>query len=83
MQCPKCSSTNVTVQAVNETSLVTKHHSIIWWVCFGWYWVPLKWLFLTVPALIVKLFRPKRYKTKNVIKSRAVCQNCGYSWSVK
>lgn len=83
MQCPKCSSTNVTVQAVTETNLVTKHHSIIWWICIGWWWIPVKWIFLTLPALIVKLFRPKRYKTTTTTKSRAVCQNCGYSWDVK
>lgn len=82
MICPKCNSDNVSIQAVTETKLVTKHHSVIWWIFVGWWWLPFKWLFLTLPALIVKLFRPKRYKTETNHKNKAVCQNCGNSWFV-
>ena len=32
MICPKCKSTNVSIQ----TQQVTKRHGIIWWLCFGW-----------------------------------------------
>ena len=80
MTCPKCGSNNVTVQMVSETELKTKHRSVIWWIFVGWWWLPIKWLCLTVPALIVKLFRPKRYKTKTTHKSMCVCQNCGHHW---
>lgn len=80
MVCPKCKSTNVNVQMVSETQLKTKHHGIIWWLCIGWWWLFFKWIFLTIPALIVKIFAPKRHKLKTVHKSMCVCQNCGHSW---
>lgn len=87
MQCPKCGSENVNVQVVNETTtkLVTKHHSIFWWIFVGWWWLAIKWIFLTVPAIIVKLFRPKRYKTKTKHEkvSMCVCQSCGHTWEVE
>ena len=82
MKCSKCGSENVTVQVVTETQLKVKRHGIIWWCCIGWWWVPFKWLFLTLPALIVKIFAPKKYKTKTIIKKIAVCNNCGNSWNV-
>lgn len=80
MKCPKCGSENVNVQMVSETELKTKHHGAIWWICVGWWWIMIKWICFTVPALIVKLFRPKRYNTKTTHKSMCVCQNCGYHW---
>ena len=80
MKCPKCGSESVTVQMVSETNLKTKHRSVLWWIFVGLWWLPIKWFFLTVPALIVKLFRPKRYKTTTTHRSMCVCQNCGYHW---
>ena len=81
MTCPKCGSTHVNVQMVTETQLVTKHRGILWWLFIGWWWLPFKWFFLTVPALIVKIFAPKRQKLKTKHKSMCVCQDCGHSWS--
>lgn len=81
MKCPKCGSENVTVQVVTETHLVTKHRGMLWWIFIGWWWLFIKWFFLTLPALIVKLFRPKRYKTKIKHISKCVCQNCGNTWN--
>lgn len=48
----------------------------------GWWWLVIKWLVFTIPALIVKLFRPKRYKTvtTHTKVSMAVCQSCGHTW---
>ena len=80
MKCRKCGGTNVTVQMVNEVELKDKHHGIIWWICVGWYWVPLKWIFLTIPALLAKIFVPKKQKAKNIQRKVCVCQDCGYSW---
>ena len=77
MQCGKCSSNNVTIQVINEQTLVTKHHGIIWWLCIGWWWVFVKWLVLTIPALIFSIFVGKRKKIKNIQKKFALCQNCG------
>ena len=68
MKCPKCGSENVTVQVVNETELKEKKHGF---------------LFLFFPALIVKIFAPKKYKTVNHQKKIAVCHECGKSWKVK
>ena len=79
MQCPKCGSDNVNVQMVSETKLKRKR-SLIYWIFIGWWLNPIMWLFFTLPMLFIKLFRPKRYKTKTVHKAMRVCQNCGHSW---
>ena len=81
MTCRKCGSENVTVQVINQVRMKTKHHSIIWWLFVGCWWVPIKWLFFTLPALIIKIFVPKRQKVKNITVSKCVCQNCGYTWN--
>ena len=80
MQCPKCGSNSVTVQMVTDTQLKTKRHSIFWWILVGWWWLPIKWLVFFIPALIVKIFAPKKYKTKTKHRSMAVCQTCGNNW---
>ena len=82
MTCPKCGSQNVNVQIVNETQLKTKHKGVLYWLLVGWWWLPIKWLFLTIPALIVKIFKPKKQKVKNIRHSMCVCQNCGHSWEI-
>lgn len=82
MKCPKCGSENCSVQVVTETELKEKKHGLIWWLCVGWWWLPFKWLFLTLPALVVKLLAPKKYKTKTHTKKIAVCNSCGKSWNV-
>ena len=81
MICGKCGSNNVNVQVVTETKIKNKHHGCIWWAFFGWYWVPFKWFCLTVPALIFKIFAPKRQKITNKQKTVCVCQNCGNTWN--
>lgn len=83
MQCPKCGSTNISVQMVTDTQLVNKHRGIIWWLCIGWWWIPIKWLCFTVPALILKIFSPKRQKLRQKHSSVCVCQNCGHNWTTK
>lgn len=80
--CPKCGSTDVNVQVINEIQLTQKHKGVLWWIFIGSWWVIFKWAFFTLPALIVKIFSPKKYKTKNVQKSMAVCQHCGKTWRV-
>ena len=78
MICKKCGSENVNVQAVSE--IRNKHKGIIYWLFFGWLLEIFMWVFLTLPWLIVKIFSPKKYKSK--ITKQAVCQSCGYSWKV-
>ena len=80
MKCPKCGSENVNVQLVTETNLKTVHHGLFWWLFIGWWWWPIKWLVFTIPALIVKIFAPKKYKTKIKHRSMCVCQDCGNHW---
>jgi predicted nucleic-acid-binding Zn-ribbon protein len=80
MVCPKCGSTNVNVQAVSESQLKNKHHGFFWWIFIGWWWLIIKWFCFTIPALIVKIFVPKRQKLKTQHFAMCVCQNCGNSW---
>ena len=82
MKCPKCGSENCSVQVVTETELKEMKHGLIWWLCVGWWWIPIKWLVFTLPALIIAIFKPKKYKTKTHTKKIAVCNSCGKSWNV-
>lgn len=82
MVCPKCGSENVNVQVVTETKIKDKHHGFIWWLCVGWWWVPIKWLLFTLPALIIAIFKPKKQKVTQIQKSICVCQNCGNKWEI-
>lgn len=83
MNCPKCGSTNINIQVVNESHLVNKHHSLIWWLIIGCWWVFVKWLFFTLPALIFKIFGiGKRKKIKNITKKVAICQECSNTWHI-
>lgn len=83
MKCPKCKSENVSIQIVNESHLVNKHHGIIWWLCIGWWWIFVKWIILTIPALIFAIFVGKRKKIINESHKEAICQSCGYNWKTK
>ena len=80
MVCPKCQSQNINTQIIQDIKVKDKHHGFFWWVFIGWWWVPCKWLFLTIPALIVKIFGHKKQKVVTKQKTMCVCQNCGYSW---
>jgi transcription elongation factor Elf1 len=81
MKCPKCGSENVSIQIVTESKLVDKHHGIIWWIFVGWWWLIFKWLFLTLPALLFKIFGHKKQKIKTKENKICVCQNCGHKWN--
>lgn len=81
MVCKKCGGENVTIQVVNEVELKKKHKGIIYWLFFGWLIDIFLWLFLTLPRLIVAIFKPKKYKTKNKTVRKYVCQDCGYIWN--
>ena len=78
MKCAKCGSENVTVQAV--TTVKSKKHGCIYWLFIGWWLEPIMWLFLTLPWLFIKIFKPNKVKSK--INSIAVCQNCGKHWKI-
>ena len=83
MKCPKCGSDNVNVQVINEVEIKNKRHNILWWIFVGIWWIPIKWLFFTLPALILKLFGHKKQKVKNIQKTMCTCQQCGNTWETK
>lgn len=83
MKCPKCKSEDVKIELLNEAQIKTKHRSFFWWLCVGIWWVPIKWLFFTLPAAIIAIFKPKKQKIVNKQKKMCVCQSCGYSWELK
>lgn len=74
MTCPKCGSSNVTVQVVE--SVKTKHRG-----CFSW----LLWILLAICTFGLILIIPliTNGKTKSKMHTVAVCQNCGKRWKVK
>lgn len=82
MNCSKCGSNQVNTQIVSKVKLKKKHHSIFYWVLIGWWWKLLLWIILTLPMLVIKIFRPKKYKLKTKETKVAVCQNCGHSWRI-
>ena len=83
MKCPKCKSEDVRIELVTESKLKNKHHSVLWWIFVGFWWIPIKWLIFTLPALIFSIFKPKKQKIVNKQKKVCVCQSCGYSWDLK
>lgn len=78
MKCPKCGSENVNVQAV--THVRDKKHGCVYWLLIGWWLELFMWIFLTLPWLIIKIFKPNKVNSKT--HSEAVCQNCGKRWRV-
>ena len=83
MVCPNCKSENVNVQLTNQVILKKKHRSLLSWILIWWWLELLLWLFLTIPRLIVALFRlilGGKHKAVNITKKYAVCQECGHTW---
>jgi Zn finger protein HypA/HybF involved in hydrogenase expression len=83
MKCPKCGSEDVRIELVTEAELKNKHHSFLWWLFVGFWWVPIKWLVFTLPAAIIAIFKPKKQKLVSHQKKVCVCQTCGNSWDLK
>ncbi|MFT8330877.1 hypothetical protein [Bifidobacterium psychraerophilum] len=78
--CRKCGSSNISVQ-ISTVQTPKSRHGAIYWILIGWWLHPLLWLFLTLPMLIWRVIHPNR-KTNIRTQKIAVCQQCGYSWSV-
>ena len=81
--CKKCGSANVSVQMVGDTHTETRHHGLLWKLAVGWWWIPIKWVFLTLPAAIVRFLGNNRHETVTTMRKHCICQSCGYSWEVK
>ncbi len=96
--CPRCGSENISYQREQMASFGAgtnkvviqqekKSKGCLWWMCIGFWWVPMYWL------LIGWWWRPLfggRTKSglnfnanKSINRTMAVCQNCGNSWKVK
>ena len=75
VKCSKCGSENVNVQLVSVTK---NKKSFIYWLFIDWWFEMIMWLFLTLPWLIIKIFKPRKITTK--IQRQAVCQSCGNTW---
>ena len=81
MQCPKCQSNNIHTQVVTETELKRKRNPV-YYLLIGWWVNMFMWLFLTLPMLIIRIFKPKKYNMKTTHKTMATCQECGNTWTV-
>lgn len=80
MICPVCNSENVKVQVINKVKIKNCHHGCLWWLIIGCWWVPFKWLFLTIPAILFKIFGHKKQKVINRQTTVCVCQSCGHTF---
>ena len=83
MFCKNCGSPNVNVQVASQSQMKNApRHGCLYWLLIGWWLQPVLWLFLTLPMLLIALFRPKNKKIVTTQQSIAVCQNCGRKWAV-
>lgn len=89
--CPKCHSTNVSVQTfqeqrqsvttgVSKTNLVEKKHGFAWWLFIGCWWSIIKgilWIIAFIPMAIIRAGRRRKYKgtTKTI---NTTINNIGY-----
>ncbi len=73
MVCPRCGSTNVTSQAVTETTAKGKVKG------FGCVKAFLGWLFFSVPGILCGLCGMGKEKSSTKTRTRVIriCQNCG------
>ena len=78
MICKRCGGQNITIQMTAK--IRKKRTNFFYWI-FIKIWIELiMWFFFTLPWLIIKIFKPAKYKSKT--EKYAVCQNCGHSWKV-
>lgn len=73
--CKRCGSENIQVQKI--ATQVKKKKGLMYW-SVGWIIDLMLWIFLTLPRLIIAMFKPN--KTVTQTHTEAVCQNCGKSW---
>jgi len=78
MKCSKCGSENVNVQVI--ANVKNKKHGVLYWLFIGWWLEIIMWSLLTIPWIIIKIFKPKGVTSK--IQKQAVCQDCGKSWKI-
>lgn len=95
VRCPKCKGTNISYQVIQSGSVgastnkvvvetkVKKSKGCLYWCIIGWWMEPMIWLF-TVPFKAIFGGKSKAglnvNASKIISKTKAVCQNCGYTW---
>ena len=98
VQCPKCSSSNITFQreqsgnvggSLSSFKFRDNRKGCIYWIFIGWWFWIFKLLFHVATLGVFLLFRRNRKVTgktvsgtKNINYTIAICQNCGNSWKV-
>lgn len=75
--CKRCGSENIQVQKI--ATQVKKKKGLMYW-SVGWIIDLMLWIFLTLPRLIIAMFKPN--KTVTQTDTVAVCQNCGNDWKI-
>lgn len=92
ISCPKCGSTNHSIQreiaSVKKQKgcfyffFVTVLFGLLYWTykIIAWMILFLIWLFVLLPIRLIKKQPIKRPRISYRII--AVCQNCGYSWKI-
>lgn len=95
IKCPKCKSTNVSIQREEVGSVGTsktkykgkKSKGLLYYVFIGWWIWIIKLLFLPITIIFGKKGKSFTSTTVNANKTFnktiAVCQSCGYSWNIK
>lgn len=102
--CPHCGSQNISYQREQTANIGgSLHsfgggktgHSIFYWICIGWWWIPFKCMMkyilaISTMGLSLIFTRKKKDKiagktitaNKTINHTVAVCQNCGYTWKI-
>lgn len=77
MKCPKCSSENVTV-TTEQLSAKTKGRNV------GCLWTVCRWTLILCTCGLWLLIGKRKSTSKTKFKNStvAICQNCGYKWTV-
>lgn len=76
MICPKCNSDNTRVEVQQEYKLKPKRSLLVRFLLIPFNIV--MWMVFFIPKLILKLFRPTKYKLKIKTRKVFICNNCGY-----
>lgn len=80
--CPKCGSSNINYQIINEVKIKNNGMGCFYWLFIGWWLEIILWVYFTIPRLLFLIFSSQKPKIINVTKKIAICQNCGNSWDI-
>lgn len=96
--CQKCGSTNISYQREQTASFGAgtnkvviqqekKSKGCLWWICIGFWWVPMYWILIGwwwKPLMGGRTKGGLNFNAnKSINRTMAICQSCGNSWKVK